>query len=89
MKVMLDKGCREIDAPSGRRYKARDGVLDMEPSDARAVVKFGGAACSLSGTTKRNTGYRCVDCGFGTFFTTCSRCGGEAIKEGKTLADRF
>lgn len=89
MKVMLDKGCREIDAPSGRRYKAKDGLFDMEPSDAKAVVKLGGGHCTLSGFSSWRVGFRCVDCGFGSYFRPCSRCGGEAVREGKSFADCF
>lgn len=81
MKVLLDKGAKEIDAPSGRRYRAKDGVYEMSQSDAKAVVKLGGANCSLSGTTRTEIGYRCEDCDFASFFTTCSRCGGKAERE--------
>jgi hypothetical protein len=81
MRVVLDRGCREIDGLSGRTYAAPNGVFDVEPRDAKGIVAIGGAVCSLAGTTRRRQGYRCVECGFGSFFRTCGRCGGEGIKE--------
>lgn len=83
MKVVAPaRAVAEVDGVTGRRYKARDGVYDMAPRDARALIKVGGFLPSLSGTTSRAAGYRCGGCGFGSFFTTCSRCGGNAHKEG-------
>lgn len=82
MKVVAPaKAVAEVDGLSGRRYKARDGIYDMAPRDAKALIKVGGFAPSLSGTTAADLGYRCT-CGFGSFFTTCSRCGGSTQREG-------
>lgn len=82
MKVVAPaKAVAEVDGLSGRRYQARDGIYDMAPRDARALIKIGGFVPSLSGTTSRTTGYRC-ECGFGSYFTTCSRCGGTTRREG-------
>lgn len=77
---MLDKGAREIDGISGRHYAARDGVFDMAPADAKALVSIGGAKCSTSGVA-RGRGYRCRSCGFGGWFNICGRCGGHAERE--------
>jgi len=77
-----DKRCLEIDAPSGRRVNFRTGIADVSPSDAKAIVKNGGFFPSLSGTTNSGIGFRCSTCGFGSFFKTCSRCGGTAVPEG-------
>jgi hypothetical protein len=75
------KAVAEVDGVTGRRYKARDGVYDMAPRDAHALIKAGGFVPSLSGTTSERTGYRCTVCSFGSFFRRCSRCGGTCEKE--------
>lgn len=64
---------------NGRRYTARNGFFDMPDSDARIHLKSAGmpgswnAAHGATGHT--GVGYRCTDCGFGSFFRRCSRCG--------------
>lgn len=74
-----DGAVREVDGVTGRRYRSRDGVYDMHPSDAAALVKVGGFTPNLGGRTRG--GYRCTDCGFGAFVKTCGRCGGACEKE--------
>lgn len=76
-----DRACAEVDAPSGRRYRARDGMFRMGERDGRALVAAGGFVPALSGITRRAVGYRCTGCGFGSFVTLCSRCGGTCTKE--------
>jgi hypothetical protein len=82
-KVILAESIAQVDAPSGLRYGGNmpGRVFDMTPSDARAVVKLGGALASESGTTRRSLGYRCPDCDFGSFVLVCSRCGGTCERE--------
>jgi hypothetical protein len=79
--VAPDRACLEVDGLSGRRYRARDGVYEMSDRDGRALVAAGGFLPSLSGATSRAAGYRCPVDGFGSFFTTCSRCGGRCERE--------
>jgi hypothetical protein len=76
-----DGAVREVDGVTGRRYRSRDGVYDMHPADAAALVKAGGFTPGLGGRT--HGGYRCTTpgCGFGSFFAKCSRCGGTCEKE--------
>lgn len=74
-------GCLEVDAPSGRRYRARGGFYDMSDRDGKALVAAGGFVPSMTGTTRAGIGFRCADCGFGSWFRRCSRCGGQAVKE--------
>ncbi len=85
-RAIFSEGCREFDAPSGRRYYARNyrqgGSFDLSPSDAKALVAMGGALVSEAGTTSRRIGFRCTDCGFGSFVRTCSKCGGTCEREG-------
>lgn len=73
--------CIEIEGPTGRTYNFRKGFANVHPHDAKAIVAEGGFVPSMTGTTSRGTGYRCQDCGFGSWFTRCSRCGGEAVRE--------
>lgn len=84
-KVILARDVAQVDAPSGLRYGGNTPgrVFDMTPSDAKAVVQLGGVLASASGTTRRALGFRCVnpECGFGSFVRTCSRCGGECVRE--------
>lgn len=82
MRVMLDGGAREIDGITGRRYSAKSGgVFDMHPVDAKALRAIGGAACSLSGATRKGLGFRCLECGFRCYFATCGRCGAETVRD--------
>lgn len=73
----------EVDAPSGRRYArdAKTGLFDMTESDATALVKGGGFFPSLAGSTRKSLGYRCADCGFGSYLKRCGRCGADCTKE--------
>lgn len=82
-KVILANDVAQVDGLSGLRYGGNTPgrVFDMTPGDAAAVVKLGGVLASLSGTTRRRTGYRCGGCGFGSFLRRCSRCGGECARE--------
>lgn len=81
------KGCIEVDGVTGRRYRfGQDGTANMHPADAKAMVRFGGFIPSALGTTRAGLGFRCEDCGFGSWFKTCSRCGGNAEREGLGVA---
>lgn len=89
-KVIVAEGCREIDSPySGKRYYAQGGrkgysqggSFEMDAADAKLAVRMGGAIASESGPTRRGIGYRCPDCGFGSFLKSCSRCGSECERE--------
>ena len=71
----------EIEGPSGRLYDFRGGFADVSPCDARAIVAEGGFIPSAIGTTRAGLGYRCTNCGFGSWFAECSRCGGVCRRE--------
>lgn len=77
------KECVEIDTPSGRRVDFRKGIAEVSDRDGRAIVRYGGFVPSMSGVTRAEIGFRCASCGFGSFFSTCSRCGSEAVREAK------
>lgn len=69
----------------GRRYdRQRDGYFHMPDRDAKAHMQSGNLpAPPAAGPVRRRSGYRCVKCGFGSFFTTCGRhdCGGRCERE--------
>lgn len=62
------------------RYNGR--IVDVDnPMHVKALLAEGAFAVSLTGRTRRSVGYRCDNCGFGTYTTTCGRCGGMCGKE--------
>ena len=72
-----DSAVRAVVA-NGREYKSKDGVYDLPPSAARKLLAEGGfQANALRG--KATGGYDC-ECGFGSWFRVCSRCGKELTK---------
>jgi len=61
-----------------RSYKPnRQGIYTVSDSDAKAMKSEGFFEASLMGATtnNENLGYTCVECGFGSWFAKCSRCG--------------
>lgn len=67
----------------GVRYTQRNGYFRMRPEH----VKHHLAAANLPAPSAvlpvgRSGGFRCTKCGFGSFFTTCSRCQGACEREG-------
>lgn len=67
-----DGAVHAITGMSGRDYRSRDGMYQMTPSDASALVKSGGFRPSLAGVIRG--GFDCP-CGFKPLFRKCSRCG--------------
>lgn len=74
---------RQVQADvNGRRYTQRDGYFHMRPDHAKAHLTHGNLPLpSAALPVGRAGGYRCVRCGFGSFFTTCSRCSGTCVRE--------
>jgi len=57
-----------------------DGTVTVDnPRHIRALRELGAFPANLGGRTAG--GFRC-ECGFGSFFKVCSRCGGTCEKEG-------
>jgi hypothetical protein len=67
----------------GREYRARDGFFDLPERAAAAHLSESGYGRSwmVPGVPRPSGGRRCADCGFGSFFATCGRCGGECPRE--------
>ena len=78
--VAPDGAQREVDGVTGRRYRSTDGIYDMHPADAAVYRTIGATLPTLAGVASKRAGFVCVDCGFGAWFTTCSRCGGTCRK---------
>lgn len=80
-----DGACREVDGLSGLRYRATGGgMFEMTDRDAKKLVELGGFVPDQGGVIAayangKPVGFRCT-CGFGSYFRTCSRCGGECEK---------
>lgn len=83
MKVVPQaSNCREIQVGNTIYRRKRTGLFDMPDAAAKyTILNEGGQLPSLSGTTRTGEGFRCLNCGFGTFFKTCSRCGGNCERE--------
>ncbi len=75
-----DGAARQVDV-NGHRYRTRDGMYEMRPADARMLRAAGGFVPALNGTAPAGSGYTCTGCGFGSWFTTCSRCGATCTRE--------
>ena len=50
---------------------------------AAALRAEGFIEASLNGVAAANSGYLCVECGFGSWFKKCGRCGAECKKAGE------
>lgn len=67
---------------NGREYRANRGYFDMEDRHVKAHLNAANLPTpSAAGPVGRRGGYRCVECGFGSFFTICGRCGGPCVRE--------
>lgn len=76
--VAPDKGVRETEF-NGRLYKPdRGGIYNVDsPSAARAMKAEGFFEAALNPVDSKDStrGFTCVECGFGSWFRKCSRCG--------------
>lgn len=58
----------------------RDGTVTVtNRQHERALRELGAFPANLGGRTRG--GFRCTDCGFGSYFAACSRCGATCDKE--------
>lgn len=73
----------DIRRPSGQSRRYRGGIVTpADRHDETALREFGATPAGI-GTTLGGRGRRCTTtgCGFVSFFATCSRCGGECVRE--------
>lgn len=66
----------------GREYRARGGFFEMPDHHAKAHLASANMPhWGVAGVPHPTSGFRCPDCGFGSFFRCCSRCGGTCERE--------
>jgi hypothetical protein len=78
-KVIGPKGMRELSVTTrhGERVlkAGKDGLFEVNnPKLLRQLKKEGLGEASASGVTNAS-GFPCKNCGFGSFFKKCSKCG--------------
>ena len=78
-----DGGVRGVDITTERGTRSynpdKKGVITVDnPTHARRLKAEGFFEASLMGpTTDASIGFTCIECGFGSWFRKCSRCGHE------------
>lgn len=66
-------------ARMGSYTPSGDGTVTVDnPRHIKALREMGAFPANLGGRT--SGGFRCI-CGFGSYFKTCSRCGGTCERE--------
>lgn len=74
------RGIQVEGAQTGRTVSYDGSIVDVSnPLHERALRELGAFPANIGGRTAG--GFRCGDCGFGSFFVTCSRCGGTCGKD--------
>jgi hypothetical protein len=82
MRVCGPDHCLEVSTPNGLARRNRRGTFELNRRDARALVAEGGfIPADMGVATSPDQGFRCVECGFGSWFKSCSKCGGECFRE--------
>lgn len=81
-RLVAPKGVQGIDVntPRGVAQYSRDkkGFINVEDKKHLRQMKAEGMfEASLMGSTAHNVGFTCNNCGFGSWFKKCSRCGYE------------
>jgi hypothetical protein len=73
----------DVSRPGGFKRRYRGSIVSpVDSHDETALREFGATSAGLA-TGAGGRGRRCELCGFGSWFTTCSRCGGECTREGE------
>jgi len=75
--VAPDKGVKETTIGNRSYTPNRQGIYTVSNLDAKAMKREGFIEASLMGATtnSENLGYTCFECGFGSWFAKCGRCG--------------
>ena len=82
MRVRAEDPRQVAQVVNGTEYRARRGYFEMPDHHAKAHLQSANLPTpSAALPVGRKAGYRCVPCGFGSFFTTCGRCGGPCVRE--------
>lgn len=88
--VAPDRGVRETVIGEKTYLPDKGGIYNVESAaHGRAMKAEGFFEAALNPYDKKDgeRGYTCVECGFGSWFLKCSRCGHENTKEIKKDGD--
>lgn len=71
----------DIQRPDGTGRRYHGGIVTpADRHDETALREYGATLAGL-GTWATRGGWRCQSCRFAAYFTTCSRCGGDCVRE--------
>jgi hypothetical protein len=82
-----DGNVQAVDVAGQSFYRDRKGGYDVESKQAIAALKregFTEAALNPYDAGDSERGFTCVECGFGSWFSLCSRCGHNNAKDTPT-----
>ena len=85
--VGRDKNVQAVDVNGGSYYADRKVGYTVEDKNAIAALKregFSEAALNPWSAKDSERGFTCVECGFGSWFSLCSRCGHNNTKDTPT-----
>jgi DNA-directed RNA polymerase subunit RPC12/RpoP len=88
--VAPDRGVRETVIGNSTYLPDKGGIYNVESAAHGRAMKAEGffeAALNPYDSKDGERGYTCVECGFGSWFLKCSRCGHENTKENKKDGD--
>ena len=82
MRVRAEDPRQVAQVVEGVEYRANRGYFEMPDHHAKAHLTASNLPTpSAALPVGRKACYRCVPCGFGSFFTTCGRCSGPCVRE--------
>jgi hypothetical protein len=80
-KMIPPQGLREVSVKTERGTKVyradRSGLINVDNPKHAAQMKAEGLGVASAGGVADAEGFPCVQCGFGSYFKKCSRCGHE------------
>ena len=88
--VAPDRGVKETVIGNSTYLPDKGGIYNVESAAHGRAMKAEGffeAALNPYDSKDGERGYTCVECGFGSWFLKCSRCGHENTKENKKDGD--
>lgn len=78
--AMPQKSCQGI-TYQGRDYDTSTGFIDVPDQHTADVLTRVAGCFPASNQPRGRTGWRCLECGFTTWFKKCGRCGGTCERE--------
>ena len=80
-KMIPPQGLREVSVKTERGTKVyradRSGLINVDNPKHAAQMKAEGLGVASAGGVADTEGFPCSQCGFGSYFKKCSRCGHE------------